>query len=78
VDTIQLQNGVRSFLSAMEPEESIAFASLVYFYIGLHDIRYNRCILCAHVDAALVVLNYSLFTCLSQSTLLKLEPVCTT
>jgi hypothetical protein len=31
-DTSQLQNAVRSFLSAMEPEESVAFASLVYFY----------------------------------------------
>jgi hypothetical protein len=30
-DTTQLQNAVRSFLSAVEPEESIVFASLVYF-----------------------------------------------
>jgi hypothetical protein len=33
-DTTQLQNAVRSILSAMEPEESVAFASLVYFYNG--------------------------------------------
>jgi hypothetical protein len=33
-DTTQLQNPVRSFLSAMEPEESVVFASLVYFYNG--------------------------------------------
>jgi hypothetical protein len=38
-DTTQLQNAVRSFLSAMEPEESAAFASLVYFYNGRHDMR---------------------------------------
>jgi hypothetical protein len=31
-DTTELQNAVRNFLSAMEPEESVAFASLVYFY----------------------------------------------
>jgi hypothetical protein len=43
-DTTQLQNAVSSFLSAMEPEESVAFASLVYFYNGR--------ILCASVDAA--------------------------
>jgi hypothetical protein len=30
-DTTQLQNAVRSFLSAMEPEESVASTSLVYF-----------------------------------------------
>jgi hypothetical protein len=29
-DTTQLQNAVRSFLSAMEPEESV----VVYFYNG--------------------------------------------
>jgi hypothetical protein len=29
----------------MEPEESVAFASLVYFYIGRHDVRYNGRIL---------------------------------
>jgi hypothetical protein len=28
-DTTQLQNAVRSFLSAMEPEESVAFASFI-------------------------------------------------
>jgi hypothetical protein len=37
-DTTQLQNAVHSFLSAMEPEESVAFASLVYFYNGRHDV----------------------------------------
>jgi hypothetical protein len=44
-DTTQLQNAVRSFLSAVEPEESVAFAVLVYFYSGL--------ILCARVAPAL-------------------------
>jgi flavodoxin len=53
-DTTQLQNAVRSFLSAMEPEESVEFASLVYFYNGCHDIRYNGRILCARVATALV------------------------
>jgi hypothetical protein len=48
-DTTQLQNAVRSFLSAMEPEESVAFTSLVYFYNGRHDVRYNGRILCARV-----------------------------
>jgi hypothetical protein len=38
-DTTQLQNAVRGFLSAMEPEESVPFASLVYFYNGRHDVR---------------------------------------
>jgi hypothetical protein len=51
--TTQLQNAVRSFLSATEPEESVAFASLVYFYSGRYDVRYNGRILCARVDAAL-------------------------
>jgi hypothetical protein len=51
-DITQLQNAVRSFLSAMEPEESVAFACLVYFYNGRHDVRYNGRILCACVDAA--------------------------
>jgi hypothetical protein len=51
-DTTQLQNAVRSFLSAMEPEESIAFASLLYFYNGRHDVRYNGRILCARVTPA--------------------------
>jgi hypothetical protein len=46
-DTTQLQNAVRRLLSAMEPEEGVAFASLEYFY--------NRRILCARVDAALVL-----------------------
>jgi hypothetical protein len=46
-DTTQLQNAVRSFLSAMEPEESVAFASLVYFYSGRYDVRYNVRIVCA-------------------------------
>jgi hypothetical protein len=32
-DTTQLQNAVRSFLSAMEAEESVAFACLVYLYL---------------------------------------------
>jgi hypothetical protein len=40
-DSTQLQNAVRRFLSAMEPEESVAFAFLVYFYNGRHDVRYN-------------------------------------
>jgi hypothetical protein len=51
-DTTQLQNAVHSFLSAMEPEESVAFASLVYFYNVRHDVRYNGRILCTRVDAA--------------------------
>jgi hypothetical protein len=50
--TTQLQNAVRSFLSAMDPEESVAFASLVYFYNGRHDVRYNGRILCARVAPA--------------------------
>jgi hypothetical protein len=45
-DTTQLQNAVRSSLSSMEAEESVAFASLVYFYNGRHDVRYNGRILC--------------------------------
>jgi hypothetical protein len=40
-------------LSAMEPEESVAFAFLVYFYNGRHDVRYNWRILCARVAPAL-------------------------
>jgi hypothetical protein len=44
-DATQLQNSVCSFLSAMEPEESVTFASLVYFYNGRHDVRYNGRIL---------------------------------
>jgi hypothetical protein len=52
-DTTQLQNAVRSLLSAVEPEESVAFASLVYFYNGRHYVRYNGRILCVRVDAAL-------------------------
>jgi hypothetical protein len=51
-DTTQLQNAVRSFLSAVEPEESIAFASLVYFYNGRHEFLYNGRILCARVAPA--------------------------
>jgi hypothetical protein len=51
-DITQLQNAVCSPLSAIEPEESVAFASLVFFYNGRHDVRYNGHILCAHVDAA--------------------------
>jgi hypothetical protein len=39
-------------LSAMEPEESVAFASLLYFYNGRHDVRYNGRILCARVTPA--------------------------
>jgi hypothetical protein len=35
-NTTQLQNAERSFFSAMEPEESVAFASLLYFYNGHH------------------------------------------
>jgi hypothetical protein len=35
--TTQLQNAVRSFLSAVEPEGSAMFASLVYFYNGRHE-----------------------------------------
>jgi hypothetical protein len=38
----------------MEPEEIVAFASLVYFYNERHDIRYNGRILCARVAPALV------------------------
>jgi hypothetical protein len=52
-DTTQLQNAVRSILSAMEPGESVVIASLVYFYNGRHDVRYNGRILCAHVAPAL-------------------------
>jgi hypothetical protein len=37
---------------AMEPEESVAFACLVYFYNGRHDVRYNGRILCARVASA--------------------------
>jgi hypothetical protein len=48
-DTTQLQNTVLSFLSEMEPEETAAFASLVYFYEGRHDVRYNGRILCTGV-----------------------------
>jgi hypothetical protein len=44
-DSTQLQNAVRSYLSAMESEESVAFASLVYFHNGRHDVRYNGRIL---------------------------------
>jgi hypothetical protein len=51
-DTTQLQNAVRSFLSGMEPGESVAFTSLVYFYNGRHDVRYNGHILCARVAPA--------------------------
>jgi hypothetical protein len=40
-------------LSAMEPEESVAFASLVYFYNGRHDVRYNGHILCTSFAPAL-------------------------
>jgi hypothetical protein len=36
----------------MEPEESVVFASLVYFYNGRHDVRYNGRILCARVAPA--------------------------
>jgi hypothetical protein len=51
-DSTQLQNAVPSFLSAMEPEERVAFASLVYFYNGRHDVGYNGRILCARVAPA--------------------------
>jgi hypothetical protein len=51
-DTTQLQNAVRSFWSAMEPEESLSFAFLLYFYNGRHDVRYNGRILCARVAPA--------------------------
>jgi hypothetical protein len=51
-DTTQFQNAVRIFLSAMEPEESVAFASLVYFYNGRHDVPYNGRILCPRVAPA--------------------------
>jgi hypothetical protein len=53
-DTRQLQNAVRSFLSAMEPEGSVAFVSLVYFYNGRHVVRYNGRILCVRVAPALI------------------------
>jgi hypothetical protein len=51
-DTTQLQNAVPRLLSAMEPGESVAFASLVYFYNGRHNVRYNGRILCALVAPA--------------------------
>jgi hypothetical protein len=51
-DTTQLQNAVRNFLSAMEPEESVAFTSLVYLYNGRHNVHYNGRILCARVAPA--------------------------
>jgi hypothetical protein len=51
-DTTHMQKAVRSLLSAIKPEESVAFASLVYFYNGRHDDRYNGRILCAHVAPA--------------------------
>ncbi|PNF33360.1 hypothetical protein B7P43_G04153 [Cryptotermes secundus] len=38
-DTTQLQNAVRSFLSAMEPEESVAFTPLVYLYLKARKTR---------------------------------------
>jgi hypothetical protein len=50
-DTAHLQNAVRSN-AAMEPEESVAFASLFYLYNGRHDVRYNGRILCARVAPA--------------------------
>jgi hypothetical protein len=56
-DTTQLQNAVGSFLSAMKPDESVAFASLVYFYNGRHDVRYNGCIFCARVAPALKIIQ---------------------
>jgi hypothetical protein len=37
----------------MEPEESVAFASLVYFYNRRYDARYNGRILCARVAPVL-------------------------
>jgi flavodoxin len=61
--TTKLQNAVRSFLSAMEPEEIVAFASLVYFYNGRHDVRYNGRILCARVAKALVRLVMIMWNC---------------
>jgi hypothetical protein len=36
----------------MEPEESVAFASLVNFYNGRHAVCYNGRILCARVAPA--------------------------
>jgi hypothetical protein len=56
--TTQLQNEMRSFLSAMEPEESVEIASLFYFYNGRHDVRYNGRILCASVAPALRAAQY--------------------
>jgi hypothetical protein len=44
---------VRSFLSEMDPEKSVALPSLVYFYNGRHDVRYKGRILCARVAPAL-------------------------
>jgi hypothetical protein len=51
-DATPLQNAVRSYFSPMDPEGSVAFASLVYFYNGRHDVRYNGRILCARVAPA--------------------------
>jgi hypothetical protein len=53
--TKQLQNAVCCFSSAMDPEEGVAFASLVYFYNGRQDVCYNGRILCARVAPALAV-----------------------
>jgi hypothetical protein len=61
-DTTQLQNAVRSFLSAMEPEESVTFASLVYFYNGRQDVHYNGRILCPRVAPVLSNPGTSLLT----------------
>jgi hypothetical protein len=44
-DTTQLQNAVRSFLSAMKPEESVAFASLVYLYLKAKNREGQKAIL---------------------------------
>jgi hypothetical protein len=54
-DTTQLQNAVRSFLSSMEPEKSLVFAPLVYFYNGRHTVRYNGRIWCDRVAPALKI-----------------------
>jgi hypothetical protein len=51
-DTTQLQHAGHSFLSVMETEGSVAFASIVYFYNRRQDVRYNGRILCGRVAPA--------------------------
>jgi hypothetical protein len=82
-DTTQLQNAVRSFLSAVEPEESVALAPLVYFYNGRHDVYYNGRILSAHVAPALkftacFTLSDIIRYCTCTSNLLSVSPTLAT